>query len=91
MEILSIILIIFGLALFEIIISIDNAIINADVLSTVSAKARKWFLLWGLLIAVFLVRGILPTFILWLGNPNLGFFGAISASFSSDPHIIETI
>jgi len=91
MEIISLILIIFGLALFEIIISIDNAIINADVLSSVSEKARKWFLFWGLLIAVFLVRGILPTIILWIGNPSLGFIGAVTASFSSDPRIIETV
>ena len=57
MDLFSIILIIFGLVLFEIIISVDNAIINAEVLSTMSKKARKWFLLWGILIAVFLVRG----------------------------------
>ena len=91
MDILSIILIVAGLILFETITSIDNAIINADVLSTMGKKARKWFLFWGLLIAVFLVRGILPTIILWIGNPSLGFIGAVTASFSSDPRIIETV
>ena len=92
MDFLSYALIVLGLALFEIIISVDNAIINAEVLSTMSQKARKWFLFWGILIAVFLVRGLLPWAILWVSNPSLGFVGAFTASFSSDPeiaHIIE--
>ncbi len=88
---LSITLIILGLALFEIIISIDNAIINAEVLRTMSPKARRWFLLWGILIAVFLVRGLLPWVIVWASSPSLGFLGSFSASFSSDPHIAEII
>ena len=48
---------IIGLALFEIVSSIDNAIVNAEVLSTMQPKAQKWFLFWGLLFAVFIVRG----------------------------------
>src|SRR3989344_6759733 len=91
MELLSIILIVFGLVLFEIIISIDNAIINAEVLSTTSKKARKWFLLWGFIIAVFLVRGVLPWLILWANNPDLGPVGSFMASFSSNPSIAEAI
>jgi len=87
----SIILIVFGLALFEIIISVDNAIINAEVLSTMSRKAKRWFLFWGIIIAVFLVRGLLPWMIIWASNPSLGFFGSFAASFSSDPHIKEII
>ena len=57
MDILSILLIIAGLVLFETITSIDNAIINAEVLSTMGQRARRWFLTWGLLIAVFAIRG----------------------------------
>lgn len=91
MDIFSIILVIFGLALFEIIISVDNAIINAEVLSTMSTKARRWFLIWGILIAVFLVRGLLPWLIIWVSNPSLGPIGAFTASFSSDPHVKEVI
>jgi len=87
----SIILIIFGLALFEIIISVDNAIINAEVLRTMSKKARKWFLFWGILIAVFLVRGLLPWIIVWASNPSLGFLGSFTASFSSNPEIAKVI
>ena len=91
MDIFSIILIVLGLSLFEIIISVDNAIINAEVLGTMSKKARRWFLIWGILIAVFLVRGILPWMIIWASNPSLGAIGAFTASFSNDPKVAEVI
>src|SRR3989338_2249638 len=87
----SIILIVLGLTLFEIIISVDNAIINAHVLHTMSKRARRWFLIWGILIAVFLVRGLLPFVILWVNNPSLGLIGAFNASFSSDPEVANII
>lgn len=82
---------ILGLMVFETISSIDNAVINADVLSTMSKKARKWFLLWGLLFAVFFVRGVLPWLIVWLANPGLTPVEAFFATFSSDPVVIESI
>lgn len=91
MDILSIVLIIGGLCLFETITSIDNAIINAEVLSTMGERAKKWFLLWGLLIAVFAVRGLLPWLIVWLSTPSLGPIGALTATFSSDPLVIAAI
>ncbi|MCU0574628.1 MAG: DUF475 domain-containing protein [Syntrophobacteraceae bacterium] len=53
MDITSAILTIAGLAVFESITSIDNAIINAEILATMGIRARKWFLTWGILIAVF--------------------------------------
>lgn len=80
-----------GLCLFEVISSIDNAVINAEVLGTMSKRARKWFLLWGLLFAVFVVRGLLPWIIIWAASPSLGFVGSLTATFSSDPHIIEAV
>lgn len=67
-------IIIFGLALFETVSSIDNAIVNAHVLSTVPEKYKKFFLFWGLIFAVFVVRGILPFVIVWLTNPGLSFY-----------------
>lgn len=87
----SLIIIILGLSLFETVSSIDNAVINAEVLRTMSAKARRWFLLWGLLIAVFLIRGLLPWIIIWATNPSLGFLGSFTATFSSDPLVVEAI
>lgn len=85
------ILVVVGLVVFEIISSIDNAVINAEVLSTMGAKARRWFLIWGLLIAVFLIRGILPWAIIWAVNPSLGPLEALTATFSNDPHVKESI
>lgn len=80
----EIILIVIGLALFEIVSSLDNAVINAEVLSTTSEKAKKWFLLWGMVFAVFVIRGILPLAIVWLSVPDISFLEAFRASFTSD-------
>lgn len=91
MDIPSILLTISGLVLFEIITSIDNAVINAEVLSKVSQRARRWFFTWGLLIGVFLVRGLLPTAIIFAANPQIGITGAVSATFSSDPAVAAAI
>jgi len=91
MGLVTLILIIAGLVLFEIISSVDNAIINAEVLSTMQQKARKWFLFWGLLSSVFLVRGLLPWLIVWLVNPSLGPFKALTASLSSDPSVAAAV
>lgn len=91
MEIFALLLTVLGLAIFEVITSIDNAIINAEVLTTMSQKARKWFLTYGILIAVFMVRGLLPLIIIWAANPGIGPMGALTATFSNDPHVKEAI
>ncbi|MDD5528134.1 MAG: DUF475 domain-containing protein [Patescibacteria group bacterium] len=91
MNVYFILITVAGLCLFETISSIDNAIINAEVLSTMGRKARRWFLLWGLLFAVFVVRGLLPWAIVWAVTPSLGPVGALLASFSSDPSVKSAI
>ncbi len=88
---ISMIFTVIGLALFEIISSIDNAVVNAEVLNTMNARSRRWFLLWGLLFAVFIVRGLLPWLIVWLATPGLGPIQAFTATFSNDPSIFESI
>ena len=77
--------------MFETITSVDNAIINAEVLRTMKPKARRWFLLWGFIIAVFAVRGLLPWFIVWATSPELGFIGAFVSTFSNDPQVATAI
>ncbi|MDP2749475.1 MAG: DUF475 domain-containing protein [Nanoarchaeota archaeon] len=84
-------LIILGLILFEVITSVDHAIINADVLRTMQPRYRKWFLIWGILIGVFLIRGLLPWMIVWASTPTLGAWGALVASFNSDSGAIQAI
>lgn len=88
---ITIIFTVLGLCLFETISSIDNAIINAEVLGTVSQRARRWFLVWGLLIAVFVVRGLLPWLIVWVATPSLGPIEAFTATLSSNPLVVEAI
>ena len=89
--IFSAILTIVGLSLFETISSVDNAIINAEVISTMGARARRWFLTWGMLFAVFIVRGLLPFGIIWAFNPTLSVLQVLSAAWSSDPLVQDSI
>ena len=48
------------LAVLEVSISFDNAIVNAHVLRTMNEKWQKIFLTWGILIAVFGMRLVFP-------------------------------
>jgi len=87
MDIVQILVVIFGLCLFEVISSVDNAIINAHVLKTLPEKFRKFFLTFGLLIAVVLVRGVLPFVIVWLANPAFSFTQVVGFVFHPTPEI----
>ena len=89
--ILTMIITVLGLCLFEIISSIDNAVINAEVLETMGKKGRKWFLLYGFFFAVFVVRGLLPWAIIWATMPSLGPIGALTAAFSNNPSVHTAI
>ena len=76
-------IVIFGLILFEIVNSVDNAIINAHVLKTMSEKWRKRFLFIGFATSVFLVRLVLPLVIVWIIVPNVA-FGEIAKIFTGN-------
>ena len=91
MSIFSIIITISGLCLFETVCSIDNAIINAEVLSGVGKRARRWFLSWGILLAVFVVRGLLPLAIVWITVPQLSMWEAFTATFSGNAKAVSAI
>jgi uncharacterized protein len=82
---LSSLIVILGLFVLEIVQSVDNAVVNAHVLRTMSERARKWFLLWGILTAVVLVRGLLPLTIVWVSAEGITFWQAVRATFTSDP------
>jgi hypothetical protein len=88
---MSALLTVLGLSLFEAVSSVDNAIINAEVLHTMGAKARRWFLTWGMFIAVVLVRGLLPFVLVWSFNTSLTPGQIFSAAWSQDPLVIESI
>jgi len=91
MELIFIIFTILGLCVFEIITSIDNAVINAEVLSGMSKKARRWFLTYGFFFAVFVVRGVLPFLIIWAATPSLGPIEVLGVSFSGSEKAKEAI
>lgn len=85
-------LIILGLVVFEVVSSIDNAVVNADVLATMkSRRAKRFFLTWGILFAVFVVRGLLPSVVVYLATPDIGIFGALSAIWQSDPAVTAAV
>jgi hypothetical protein len=54
-------------------------------------RARRWFLTYGLFLAVFVIRGFLPWFIVWFATPSLGPAGAFTAAFSSDPQVLAAV
>jgi len=91
MDVTTVVLTVMGLVLFESVTSIDNAIINAEVLATMQQRARRWFLTWGILIAVFGVRGVLPWLIVWVMTPGLGPVDAFTASLTGNPVALRAI
>ena len=54
------------LSVLEVTLSFDNAVVNAKVLARMSPLWQKRFLTWGILIAVFGTRLVLPAFIVGL-------------------------
>lgn len=91
MELVLILLTILGLCLFEVITSIDNAVINAEVLSGMQQRARRWFLTYGFFFAVFVVRGLLPFLIIWVANPAIGPLQILGYTFSGSEVAKESI
>lgn len=84
-------IIISGLVVFEIVCSFDNAIVNANILKQVGEKQKKFFFTWGLFIAVFLVRGILPFIIIWIANPGISVVELFQAPFSDNTLVQESL
>ena len=82
---------ILGLVVFEVVSSVDNAIVNAHVLKTMSAKWRKIFLFWGIIFAVFVVRGLVPLLVVWMSVPEIGLIGAFRAAFSGSSDFTQLI
>ncbi|MFB3888344.1 MAG: DUF475 domain-containing protein [Candidatus Bathyarchaeia archaeon] len=78
--------IVVGLMVFEIVNSVDNAIVNASVLKTMSTVWRKRFLFIGILTSVFLVRFLLPLVILWLSVPTMS-LPEILLAFTGDSSV----
>ena len=70
-SLLELVAVILGLLVFEVINSLDNAVVNAHMLGTMSLLWRRRFLIFGIISSVFLVRFLLPLLILWISVPTL--------------------
>jgi uncharacterized protein len=71
------------LMLMEISLSFDNAVVNASVLKNMEEKWQRYFLTWGILIAVFGMRLLFPLLIVSLST-GLGFMDVTTMAFE-DP------
>lgn len=65
---LSILFVCTVLAVLEISLSFDNAIVNANKLKTMRPEWRRRFLTWGIIIAVFGMRIVFPLIIVMIGT-----------------------
>jgi hypothetical protein len=69
------------LAVLEIAVSLDNAVVNAGVLKDMDEKWQRRFLTWGMLVAVFGMRLVFPIAIVSIagGIPAILNWGAIAS------------
>lgn len=86
---LSFVLIAAVLAVLEISLSFDNAIVNAQKLRTMSPVWQKRFLTWGIIIAVFGMRIIFPLLIVVIAA-KIGPIAAIKLA-ATDPEQYATL
>lgn len=70
------------LACVEIVLSFDNAVVNARVLENWDEKWRKRFLTWGILVAVFGMRLLFPIAIVTMGT-GIGPVDVVSMALNS--------
>ena len=91
MDLVAAFITVLGLAVFETVSSFDNAVINAGILGTLSDRARRWFLSWGILVSVFIVRAALPLLLVLALNPQLGLAGVLGSFDGSNAQVAETI
>lgn len=81
------------LSILEISLSFDNAVVNASVLSSMDEVWRKRFLTWGILIAVFGARLVIPILIVSItaGMNPMAVFNAAFFDTATYAHLIENI
>ncbi len=70
------------LIVMEVSLSFDNAVVNATILKDMSEKWQKRFLTWGILIAVFGVRLVLPIILVAFAT-GLGMLEVTQLAFSN--------
>lgn len=78
------------LAVLEISLSFDNAIVNANILKDMTPKWQHRFLTWGILIAVFGMRVIFPILIVVIAA-KIGPFEAIRLAATDEAQYAQII
>lgn len=78
------------LAVLEISLSFDNAIVNANKLKSMSPLWQRRFLTWGILIAVFGMRVLFPLLIVMLAA-GIGPLTALHLAIEAPAHYAEII
>ena len=73
------------LAVLEVSLSFDNAIINAAILQRMSPFWRQMFLTIGILVAVFGMRLVFPLLIVW-ATAGIGPVRAMELGLNPPPH-----
>jgi len=61
------------LAMLEVSLSFDNAVVNAKILETMEEKWQKRFITWGIPVAVFGMRFLFPIMIVAIAS-GMGLF-----------------
>lgn len=93
MALLESIVVLIGLIVFEVVNSLDNAIVNAHILKNMDKVWRKRFITIGIFTSVFLVRFTVPFAILWIAMPGVGLvemFSSFSVETEATSHIMES-
>jgi hypothetical protein len=78
------------LVLLEVTFSFDNAVINSKILSQMSKFWQTLFLTVGIVFAVFVVRFVLPIFIVMLSSDH-SFMGVIDLALNKPAEYSETL
>jgi hypothetical protein len=91
MAIFEVIVILLGLIVFEIVNSLDNAIVNAHILKKMDRVWRKRFITIGIFTSVFLVRFLVPFAILWIAAPGIDVMQLFSLESLENPTASEAI
>jgi hypothetical protein len=76
---------VFVLSLTEIAMSVDNAVVNAEILKNMSEKWQHRFITWGMFFALFVVRFFIPIMIVSLAD-GIGIFAATKVAFTEPEH-----
>lgn len=78
------------LAVLEVTLSFDNAVVNAKVLKRMNAIWQKRFLTWGILVAVFGTRVLLPILIVTVAT-GTSIWAVTFLAFNDSPRYAELL